>query len=471
MKGVFEKNMKQGLRKLIGTKEFYKKLLVVAVPIMIQNGISNFVSMLDNIMVGRIGTDQMSGVAIANQLLFVFYMCIFGSLAGAGIFGAQFYGKKDYEGVRHTFCAKLLIGLAVLLLSLAMFWFGGSFLISQYLHEGSEVGNLEATFAYAKSYLNIMLIGLVPFVIAQVYASTLRECGKTIAPMVASIIAVFLNLGLNFILIFGMFGCPRLMADGAAIATCISRVAECLILVIWTHATPKRHEFIEGAYRHFKIPVTLAKQIIWKGMPLLLNELLWSSGMATINQCYAYRGLAIVGAVNITSTLSNVFNIVFIAMGSSVAIIVGQLLGAGKIEEAKDTDTKLIAFSVVSSAIVAGIMACFAGVFPKSYQTEPIVRELATKFILINALIMPANAFTNASYFTIRSGGKTGITFVFDSGFTWIVLIPIALMLSRLTNLPIVWLYLTVQSCDIIKCIIGYIMVKKGNWVQNIVTE
>lgn len=458
-------------KKLIGDKAFYRMVLAVAVPIMIQNGITNFVSLLDNIMVGRIGTEQMSGIAIVNQLLFVFNLAIFGSISGAGIFGAQFFGCKDHKGVQHTFRFKLYICAAIAAIGILIFHFFGENLILMYLHgEGNEQA-LEAALGFGKQYLLVMLIGLVPFALEQVYTSTLRECGETMVPMKAGIAAVLVNLCLNYILIFGKFGFPELGVVGAAIATVISRYVQVTIVMLWTHTHVARMPFIVGAYRSFTIPMGLVGKIAVKGTPLLVNEIMWAGGMAFLNQCYSIRGLDVVAAQNISSTITNLFNIVFIALGSAISIIVGQLLGAGKMEEAKDTDTKLIAFSVLSCVGIGLVLIVLAPLFPMLYNTSTQVKELATWFLRIAAMCMPLAAFMHASYFTLRSGGKTIVTFLFDSVYMWCISIPLAFVLSRYTDMNIVPLFLSVQLIDIIKCIIGFILVKKGVWLQNIVGE
>lgn len=459
------------MKGLIGNKAFYRRVLAIAVPIMVQNGITNFVSLLDNIMVGLVGTEQMSGVAIVNQLMFVFNISIFGAISGAGIFGAQFFGCKKHDGVRHTFRFKLVCCGLLFLGAIGIFLLGGQGLISMYLHgEGNEAG-LSIALAQGQRYLFVMLFGMLPFALEQVYTSTLRECGETVIPMKAGVAAVMVNLILNYILIFGKFGAPALGVVGAGIATVISRYIEAGIIIIWTHKNKKTHPFIQGAYSSLSIPGSLVKKIIIKGMPLMINEVLWALGMAALMQCYSVRGLEAVAGLNISSTIGNVFNVVYIALGNAVAIIVGQLLGAGKMEEARDTDTKLIAFSVGSCVVIGGILAVFAPLFPMIYNTTDQVKELAAGFIRIVALCMPMGAFIHASYFTLRSGGKTVVTFLFDSVFMWVVSIPVAYILSRYTTLPIVPLYLFCQLIEIIKCFIGFGLVKKGVWLQNIVVK
>lgn len=455
--------------KFVGDRAFYKMVLAIAVPIMIQNGFTNFVSLLDNIMIGRIGTEQMSGAAIVNQLLFVYNLCIFGGVSGAGIFTAQYFGQKDHEGVRQTFRYKLL--LSVLLTAGAVVLLVGmqEQLIGMYLRGEGTPEEIAATLTYGRQYLYIMLLGLPPFMIAQVYASTLRECGETVLTMKAGVTAVLVNLVFNYLLIYGNFGFPRLGVEGAAIATVLSRYVEAVIVVVWTHLHREKILFAKGLYRTLKVPLRLTFKITVKGTPLLLNEALWAAGMAMLSQCYSVRGLNVVAAQNIASTINNVFSIVFIALGSSVAIIVGQLLGAGKMQEARDTDNKLIAFSVFSCVIVAVVMLFLAPVFPSLYQTSQEVRELAKQFIIVAACFMPQGAFLHSAYFTLRSGGKTVITFLFDSVFAWAVSVPIAFFLSRFTGIPVVGILICVQLGDLIKCIIGFILVKKGVWMQNIV--
>lgn len=420
-------------------------------------------------MIGRVGTEPMSGVAIVNQLIFVYNLCLFGGVSGAGIFTAQYFGQKNQEGIRQTVRFKIWIVTAITLFTTVLFLLAGDQLIRLYLQGDGTAESAAATLHYGKQYLWIMLGGLLPFMMVQVYSSTLRECGQTMLPMKAGIVAVCINLTLNYILIYGKFGAPALGVQGAAIATVVSRYAEAAIILIYTHRHKELNPFVENLYSTLKVPGNLAQKILIKGMPLLLNETLWAAGMAMLSQCYSVRGLNVIAAQNISNTIGNVFNIVFIALGDSVAIIVGQLLGAGRMAEARDQDNKLIAFSVFCCTCVALVMLVLAPYFPMLYNTGADVRELAKYFIMITAVFMPQNAFLHASYFTLRSGGKTIVTFLFDSVFIWCVSVTIAFTLSRFTALPVTAVFILVQVGDIIKCIIGFVLVKKGVWLQNIV--
>ena len=444
-------------------------VLLIVVPVIIQHGITNFVSLLDNIMVGQVGTEQMSGVAIVNQFMTVFNICIFGGVSSAGIFTAQYYGQGSQEGVRNTFRFKFIICILMTILAVGLFLTAGEELIMLYLHEGAQTGDIARTLEYGKEYLTVIIFGIVPYAVSQTYASTLRETGETVLPMKAGIAAVLVNLMGNYLLIFGKLGLPALGAVGAALATNMARVVECAILMCWTYRHRKEHPFIEGAYRSLRIPRELTVNIIRKGIPIMLNEIAWSTGQAFLLQCYSVRGLSVVAGLNISSTVSNLFNVVFLSIGGAIAIIVGQLPGAGKMEEARDTDRKLLFFTVSTCLVCGSLLALISPFFPLIYNTSGEVQSLATGFILIAAGCMPLYAFMHGCYFTLRSGGKTWITVLFDSVYVWAVDIPLAFVLANFTGLPIVYVYLSCQMIETLKCILGYVLVKKGIWLQNIV--
>lgn len=450
---------------------FFRYVLVLAVPMIIQNAITSFVSFLDNIMVGQVGTEQMSGVAIVNQLIFVFNICIWGGVSGAGIFGTQFYGKGDYEGQKYAFRFKMYACIIIAGIALLLFGFFDTELISLYLSDGGSVGNTALALQYGEQYLRIMMAGLVPFAVSQAYVNTIRETGHTFVPMLASLAAVVTNLVLDYALIFGIGGIPAYGVQGAAIATVAARFVECAIVVLWAHSHLEQNPYLKGAYHGFSVPGHILSGIIKKGTPLMFNEMLWAVGMAVIAQCYAVRGLEVVAAQNISSTISNLFNIVYLQLGGCISIVVGQLLGAGRLEEARDKDNKMIFFCVLCCMGVSLIMIFAGRYFPMIYKTEDSIKELAGRFIMISALVMPLCAFSHASYFTLRSGGKTGITFLFDSVYTWVIVIPLATILAKHTALTIEMVFFFVSFTEIIKVTIGYFMIRSGIWLQNIVKE
>ncbi len=457
------------IKKFVGDKAFYKMTLSVALPIMLQNFITNFVSMLDNLMVGSLGTEQMSGVSIVNQLIFVFNLAIFGALSGAGIFTAQYYGKGDNDGIRYTVRFKVLISLAIFVVGAAIFAVFDSPLINLFMHDVDPTCDLEATVSFAKDYLRVILWGLLPFALSQCFSSTLRETGETFAPMLAGFSAVVVNCVFNYLLIFGKFGFPELGVEGAAIATVLSRYVECAAIMLYAFIKRKRFSYIKGAFKSLYIPKRVLGNITVKGMPLLVNEFLWSSGMTLLSVAYSLHGLSVVAGYSISSTVMNLSNIAFMALGSSIGIIVGKQLGSGDFEEAVDTDRKLIAFSVFLSVVTGIVVFLLGGKIPELYKTSEASRAYATYFIRACACFLPVDAFAHASYFTIRSGGKTFVTFLFDSVFVLCVSVPVAFLLYYVGHLSIYIIFPVVLAANILKDVVGFILLKKRVWVNNIV--
>ncbi len=458
------------IRNLIGDKAFYKMTFSVAVPIMLQNFITNLVNMLDNLMVGSVGTEQMTGVSVVNQLVFIFNLAIFGAISGVGIFTAQFYGKKDNDGIRYTLRYKLYICLVLFIIALGIFIFFHEPLISMFLHESEDGLDLAATMGYAKDYLYVILLGLLPFAIANAFAGTLRETGDTFTPMVTGLVAVVVNCVFNYILIFGKLGFPALGVKGAAAATVLSRYVECIIIVAYAVAKRKtKFPYVRYILKSFSIPLELTSAVTKKAIPLFLNEVLWSTGMSALSVAYSLHGLTVVAANSIASTVNNLFMIAFLSMGSSIGIIAGRLLGGGKHSEAVDTVKKLIAFSVVLSIIMGVLLFTVGALIPSLYQkTDDSAKELAVYFIRVFALVMWIDSIANASYFTLRSGGKTFITFLFDSGTLWVLSVPVAFILYYM-GFSIYWVFPIIQLLGIVKVIVGLTLVGKKVWVRTII--
>ena len=458
------------IKKFFGDRAFLSRVFALTLPIMLQNGITNLVNMLDNIMIGRVGTAEMTGTAVANQLMFVFNLCIFGAVSGAGIFVSQFFGSGDEEGVRRSFRFKLLFCSGLCIFGIAIFLVFGDTLISSYLQGEGDSESIALSMDYAKRYLAIMLVGLLPYTVSQCYSSTLRECMRATPPMVAGVAAVLVNLVLNYILIFGHFGAPALGVEGAAIATVISRFAELIIIYLWIKLKPELAPYTKGVLSSLYVPRSLVSKIMKKGMPLMINEAMWASGIAVLNQCYSVRGLDVVSANNIQQTFFNVFSVAFMSVGVAAGIIIGNCLGADEKEEAVRVAKYLARLSVAISVLIGGVYYLAAFAIPEMYNTTDTVKHLARDLMCIAALAMPLDAYAHVSYFTLRSGGKVLVTILFDSCFVWVISVPTAFLLSRYTAIPILALFAICQGENFIKDVLGYIFVKQGKWVKNITT-
>ncbi len=459
-------------KKYIGTPAFYKMVILLIIPMIVQQGITNFVNLLDNIMVGRLGTSSMSGVAITNQIIFIYNLAVFGGLAGASIFGAQFFGVRDHDGIRRTMRFKIMFCAAVLVIAFIVLTVFGESLVRLFLENESNAGEeIAVTLGHARSYLRIIIWGLIPFTVVQAYTSTLREYSETVVPMIASMCAIVINLTGNYILIFGHLGIKPMGVAGAALATVISRYIEMCVVVIYTHRKSAKFEFVKGLYKSLYVSKSLALKIIRTGTPLLMNEVLWSVGTTFVNQSYSTRGLTVVAAINIDVTTWQLFCIFMFAMGNAIAILVGQKLGANLIDEAKDTDRKLTFFTVAMNVVVGALIILSSGLIPKLYNTEETVRSYASMFLIISGAALPLQSFIHAAYFTIRSGGKTVITFFFDCVYQWCVPVVLSFVLCRYTSLSIVLIFFIIQFSDILKLFVAVYLLRSGVWAKNIISD
>ena len=458
-------------RSLIGTRKFYRSVLTLLIPIVVQQFITNFVSLLDNVMVGRLGREAISAASIANSVLMVFMLSVFGGISGISIFGAQFYGKGDMDGMRHTFRLKIMFSVLVSAAAIAVYLLFGEGFIQSFLQGESNGGDLALTLEGSVGYLRVMLVGLLPFAVVQVYASTLRESGETVAPMIAGICAILTNLFLNWVLIFGHLGAQALGVRGAAIATVISRYVELLVVVVHAHRHTDKYPFMSGVYSSLHVPRALIRRVLPTASPLMVNEILWSLGITFINRFYSTRGLNAVTALNINGTAWNLFCVIMFAMGSAVSIMVGQRLGAGEIEEARDVDRKLIFLTVAMHVVIGALMIAASPFIPLLYEVGEDVRALTSRLLVIAGLALPIHSFAHVTYFTIRSGGQTMITFLFDAVYTWVVTVLLAWALCTYTDWPVERIYFCVQFIDVIKLVIGLIMLRSDFWAKNVVND
>ena len=452
------------LKYLIGTKVFYASVIAIVIPIMLQQGLTSFVGLLDNIMIGRLDADSIAGVAVSNQILFLFITVMIGGLAGPGIFVSQYFGAKDEEHLRQSFRFKIILALGVTVVAMIIYTIFGEQII-RLVFDNEEVSE-EIAVGHGLKYLNIIVLSLPLFAISQVIATTLREIGKVKIPLFSSITAVLINAILNYILIFGKLGFPALGVEGAAYATIISRIIEMSILVVML--VIKKYPFTRKLISHFRIDRGLVNSITKKGTPLLLNELLWGLGSTLIMFSFALRGKAVVAALSISSAASNLLFILFGALGMGIAIFVGKELGANRIDEAKDNAKKLLAFAVFVAIILSALYSLVSPYIPLIYNVDDNIHHLATSFILVICCCMPIFTFNVGCFFILRSGGKTIYTMIFDSGFQILFSLPLAFILSKFFSLNIVAVYMIVQGADLLKSFIGYAFVKSGKWAMNL---
>ncbi len=458
------------MKKFIGDKKFYRMLFAIMMPIVLQQFITQFVGLIDNLMVGVVGNDEMIGVSLANQILFVFFLAVFGSLSGASIFATQYFGAQDKKGYHEAFRFKLLIEFFIIAISLFVIGFFAKDLIGAFISSQEEdISNPTIVLESGTNYLYISLIGIIPFVIKEIYATSLREMKETMFPMISGLVAIGVNLILNYLLIFGKFGLPELGIIGAAIATVISRFVELFMVVIYAHVKQEKFIFLKGAYRKLLPKFSSIKKFISQTLLLTTNEFMWSLGLTLIVRCYSTKGLDVVGALNICNTVNNVFLTVGQSLGNATAIIIGNLLGASLLTEAKETSYKVLFSSFIIGIFVGLLMISISTLVPSIYNTSEAIKSLATDLIIISAICIPLYAFNCVTYFILRSGGKIIYTLLFDSIFVWVVKLSLAFILTSFTSFNFLLIYIFVYGIDIIKAFPGYILVDKGIWLKKII--
>lgn len=457
--------------RFIKENSFYKNLFVIVLPIIIQNAVTSFVSLLDNIMVGQIGTMAMSAVSICNQLNNVYMFLMFGAFSAVGIFACQFKGKDDDEGILNCFRLKIYVCLImILVLFSVILLFGNNIFDLFFINKNNSLELAKTMVDLSLSYFKLLLPGLFFFTFSTCMAFTLRELGNTFTSMMSSVIAIFVNLALNYILIFGHFGFPALGVQGAAIATSIARFVECIILLVFIFRSTE-YNFLTTVFKKYSIPLALCIDIVKRGGPLFINEIFYSFGEAGLAQCYSKMGVDPLASMNINLTVAHFFSVACFAMGTATSIILGQLLGKGELEKAKPTAMRLLKVNILISIVFGIGLFILAPYFPKIYNTSVQNQELACKLLWIYALHLPLLGIYHTSYFIIRSGGKTMITFWFDGFYTAFILFGTAYLITRFTNFDMLLLYICVNLVDIIKTVVGFMLVKSGFWVQNIVKD
>jgi putative MATE family efflux protein len=413
-------------------------------------------------MVGKLGEEAIGAVSVVNQLYFVVILITFGALGGAGIFTAQYFGSKDYDKLKQTFRFKLLIGFMIAILSFVIFSLFGKSLVMIFTDNPN-------TISLAMTYLTYAKWSAFPWILSVAIANTFRETGITKPLLIISLVAIFTNTFLNYILIFGNFGFPVLGVEGAAIATTASRFVEFFLML---YLLVSKGQFFKTSLKDvLLIDKKLLSSIIVMALPLLLNELFWSTGQTVFLHAYSRRGDQALAAMNITSAISQLVFVTFGAIATAVAVLVGNTLGKNELDQAKDNAKKLIATAVMVAVAAGFILFILSFFILNIYDVSDATKKIAQFNIRINALFIPVFSFNVTLYFTLRAGGDTKSTFLMDAGYMWILPVPTALLLSYLTALPVTLMFLLVQMLDIPKMVIGLSRYRKEHWVRNLAKE
>lgn len=445
------------LKKLIGSKQFYKNVFFITLPIMLQQILINIVSLADNLMVGQLSEEIISGIYIASKILFVINMAIFGAVEGSSIFFAQYVGSQDEKHIKQCFNFKVYADLLVSLISIIILVFFGTNIARLFVAENEAI--------IAGNYLKYYSICLIPFAISNILGTSFREIHKSFVPMLGSLLALGVNIGLNYLFIFRL----NLSYFGAVIATIIARFLEMSFILIFTLIT--KPIFASNIFKNFKIEKKLFSNILIRSLPLFLNEIFWVGGQTMLIFAYTKVSLIASPALSISQVLFDFFYMAAIALGDGIAVIMGNTLGENNLKEARKQIGYFIFLTIIISVIMSGFLALVGPHFAKIYKVSPEAFDLAINLIYFNAILMPLLSLNTAIFFIIRSGGVTFLVFIFDSIFAWFIQVPISLLLAYKTNLSLPVLFLCVNLLELIKLILGSILLKTNIWLKNLTID
>jgi putative MATE family efflux protein len=450
------------IKHLFGSKEFYKKVGLIAIPIVLQQLIIASVNLVDNLMVGQLGESSINAVTIINQLNFVVMIVTFGVMGGAGIFTAQFFGAKKEEELKMSYRYKMSAAILVSTTAFLLFLLFGETMIGWFASK-------DETISLGMDYLRIVQFGVFPFIVSLAITTTFRETGTTKPLLYISLFALLLNAAINYVLIFGHLGFEPMGVRGAAIGTVIARYVE--VFLLYGLMIVRKAPFYAKLFTIFSIPKHLTKKISLKALPLTINEVFWSVGQTMFVYVFSLRGETALAAMNINNAVSQIVFVTFLGIATAVAVMVGNTLGENKLEEAESNAYKLIVVAFLSAVVVGAILFVIAPFVVGLYDISEVTYEWALITTRYNSVLIWLYSVNVAIYFTLRSGGDMRSTIYADSGFTWIVMVPLALVLVYVTDLEVTWLFLLVKGTELLKFFYSLQLLKKKRWLQNLTNE
>lgn len=447
------------MKKYFGNKAFYITTLSIALPIMAQQFVTSFVNLIDNIMIGSVGSLALTSVTVANRIYLIFNSTMFGICGAAGIFIAQYYGAHNKEKCQNILNINIVFGFLM-----ASIFVLALLLIPRQLLE--IFTSNPKVIQESLRYLQFALLTYIPFALSFSVMMAFRAVGINKIQLIVGTITVAINTTLNYILIFGHFGFPQLGVQGAAIATAIARIIEMIIYL----SLLMRHQYLFTF--HFKelfhLDIPLIKTMIKKAIPLTMNEVFYSLGLSMIFISYMRCDETLISAISVVDTVMQIAFIIFGGLSSAVSILIGKRLGANEIEEAKLNANKLIAFGVMVSILIGCIFISIAPLIATFYNVEEVIKNTIVTLLRIRSGLLPIYVYNVCIFFTLRAGGDTFSTMIMDSGFLWCAGVLVSTILSVYFTIPLVMLYTIVESFDIVKLFVATYFYRKGKWAKNI---
>lgn len=441
-------------------KQFWKKVLIIGFPVAIQNLINTTVNMVDTFMIGSLGDEYVSAVGLANKIFFVMNLLIFGIVSGCSVLLSQYFGKKDEKNLNKTFGFMMILSIIGSLL----FFIAALLIPRQLMMIFTQSDKL---IEIGASYLKIVSISYVFTAFSMATGMLLRSINKAKAPMYFTIISVLVNVLFNYIFIFGSFGAPRLLANGAAIGTIIARIVEFTLILLYV---------IFGKLNvklNFKDIISIDSYTIKKNLkfalPVIINELGWGLGTTMYSVIYGHMSDDVVAAMTISTALEDLVYALLFGVSTACAVIVGNQLGANDLEGAQKTAKKLLIAGIGLSAILAVVLIALINPYIMLYKANDNVIADIKKVCIAYAFIMPARTFNLIMIVGIlRSGGDTLFSMIMELACLWGVGLSLGTIGAFVFKLDVLYVYLLFETEQFVKVVVGFIRYRQKKWVRNI---
>ena len=447
-------------RLYVKDKKFYKMTAGIAIPIALQGLITTGVNMMDTIMIGMVGETELSAVSLANQFINIFHIFCMGIGMGASVLVARYYGMRDKLSLKNTVAIMLRLCLLMSTLFCVMTLFLPRQIMYIYTSENAIVENGVRYLEY--SVVTYYLLGL-----SLTSTIVLRNVGQVRLPLYTSIAAFFINVGANYIFIFGKLGMPRMETAGAAIGTLIARIFEFSVIcgyLLW------KEKEIEFRIRDLFAPVgNLWQEYIRISIPVLISDGILALGNNSVAMVIGRLGESFVAANAVTAVTQQLSSVMIQGFSQAGAIVTGYTLGEGKRDKAFEQGYAFLGIGFLFGMLSAGIIMLISGPMIAAYNLSPITGQIAEQLMLSISIIVVFQA-TNSimTKGVLRGGGDTKVLMAADNIFLWIAALPLGILAGLVWHLPAFWIYFFLKSDQVLKAVWCVVRLRSGKWIKKI---
>ena len=440
-------------------RSFYKNLVTLAIPISLQNLVTFAVNFADNLMIGSLGDNAISGVYVGNQPQTVLQMFVGGIEGAILILAAQYWGRQDTASIKKVVAIGTRFALAVgALASLTAALFPGP-LIGLFTQEPGVVEE-------GAAYLGIVGLSYVFFCLSQVMIAAMRSVETARIGLYISLMTLVVNISLNYLLIFGKLGFPALGVRGAAIATLVSRILEMAVSAGYVFLKDQKLRFRPGDLLH--TDRQLLRDFIRYGLPIIGGQVVWSVNMLANTKILGVYSAGVIAAASVTGMLHNLIYVWMTGLSSAVGIVTGKTVGAGQYEKMKEY-AKTVQMIFLCMGVISGLLVLLCrDPFISLYQISLEGAEYARQFINVISVTIVGTCYQAACLFgLVKSGGDISFVFKNDTIFVFLVVLPSALLAQRFGAPP--WVVFAALKCDqILKCFVAVVKINRFNWMKNL---